>query len=216
MSVASKWNTREYQRIASASHQGDGLVVRFEDGASVSLDSRRVLPAESGRVDWDGMSVNPYELVIPTAGGQIEVSWSTIRVLTDREYAAHLAAAAEAQASQIGLRIKQLREARGLSSKELAERAGITPQSLSRIEHGRHDVVFTTLRRIVAAMGCSLRDLAEFSARTGFFRRSAVSGARRSDRANQRPICWSASGTGGSGRCHSQAARSRNPGNTAE
>jgi hypothetical protein len=39
-------------------------------------------------------------------------------------------------------------------------RAGIHPQSLSRIEHGQHDVVFTTLRRVLAAMGCSLRDLA--------------------------------------------------------
>jgi DNA-binding Xre family transcriptional regulator len=161
MSVATKWNTREYQRIASANHQGDKLVVRFEDGAWASLDRRRVLPAESEHVDWDAMSVNAYELVIPTAGGRIEVPWSTIRVLTDREYAAHLAAAAEDQARLIGLRIKQLREARGLSSKELAERAGITPQSLSRIEHGRHDVVFTTLQRILAAMGHSLRDLAE-------------------------------------------------------
>jgi DNA-binding Xre family transcriptional regulator len=94
------------------------------------------------------------------SGGHVEIPWSTIRALTDREYAAHLAEAAEEQARQIGLRIRELRELRGLSSNELAERAGITPQSLSRIEHGHHDVVFRTLRRILAAMGCSLRDLA--------------------------------------------------------
>lgn len=37
----------------------------------------------------------------------------------------------------------------------------ITPQSLSRIEHGHHDVAFQTLSRILAAMGCNLRDLAD-------------------------------------------------------
>jgi len=80
-------------------------------------------------------------------------------VLTDGEYAAYLAAAADEQARQVGLRIRALRTSRGLSSKELAERAGIAPQSLSRIEHGRHDVVLTTLQRILAAMGYALKDL---------------------------------------------------------
>ena len=37
----------------------------------------------------------------------------------------------------------------------------ITPQSLSRIEHGHHDVAFLTLSRILAAMGCNLRDPAD-------------------------------------------------------
>ncbi|MGH2388657.1 MAG: helix-turn-helix domain-containing protein, partial [Chloroflexota bacterium] len=47
----------------------------------------------------------------------------------------------------------------GLTGKELADRAGITPQSLSRIEHGRHDIVFTTLKRLLAPMGYGLADL---------------------------------------------------------
>ena len=161
MSIATKWDTRAYQRIASVEHDGSKLVVGFEDGSRVSLDARRVLPADASHVEWGALTFDPYEVVVPTAGGQVEVPWSTIRLLTDREYAAHLAAAAEEQGRQIGLRLKELRESRHLTSKEVAERAGITPQSLSRIEHGRHDVVFTTLRRILAAMGCSLADLAD-------------------------------------------------------
>jgi DNA-binding Xre family transcriptional regulator len=163
MSVATKWDTREYQRIAAVERDGEALVVCFEDGSRVSVDPRILLPASS-TVDWDGLTANPYEIVVPGADGPMEVSWAAIRALTDRDYAAHLAAAAEEQARQVGLRIKELRQQRGLSSKELAERAGIAPQSLSRIEHGRHDVVFTTLRRILAAMGCSLRDLAKADA----------------------------------------------------
>jgi transcriptional regulator with XRE-family HTH domain len=164
MSVATKWDTREYQRIATVERGGETLIVSFEDGSRVRVDPRRLLPASS-TVHWDALTANPYEIVVPSADGPVEISWASIRALTDRDYAAHLAAAAEEQARMVGSRIKELRQRRGLSGKELAERAGIAPQSLSRIEHGRHDVVFTTLRRILAAMGCSLRDVVEVDTR---------------------------------------------------
>lgn len=160
MSATTRWDVREYQRIASVSRHGDELVVQFEDGSRVNVDAQRILPADTRLAQWDAMTFNPYEIVVPTLGGEVEVPWSIIRVLTDKEYSAYLAGAAEEEARQIGLRIKELRTNRNLSSKELAERASITPQSLSRIEHGRHDVVFTTLQRLLAAMGYTLKDLA--------------------------------------------------------
>ncbi|MDZ7291618.1 MAG: helix-turn-helix domain-containing protein [candidate division KSB1 bacterium] len=96
---------------------------------------------------------------MPTEKGELEISWSTIRTLSDAEYSARMASVAEEQAKKIGYRIRELRQRRGLKSKELAERAGITPQSLSRIENGRHDVVFKTLQKILGAMGFGLKDL---------------------------------------------------------
>ncbi len=159
MSATTKWDALEYQRIIAAERRGDALHVRFEDGARVVVDIQHVLPDIRGP-QWEAMIVNPFEVVIPTLEGQAEVPWSTIRLLTDRDYSAHLAEVADEEAKQIGLRLKELRTRRNLTSKELAERAGITPQSLSRIEHGRHDVVFTTLRRLLAAMGYGLKDLA--------------------------------------------------------
>lgn len=159
MTVAMKWDRQEFQRMGSVNHRAGQIVVQFEDGSRVTIDAARVLPPDARSVEWSNLSYTPYEIVIPTADGEVEVPWSTIRLLTDKEYSAHLAAAAEEQARLIGLRIKELRKSRDLSSKELAERAGITPQSLSRIEHGRHDVVFTTLQRLLAAMGYTLKDL---------------------------------------------------------
>src|SRR5205823_2092005 len=112
-------------------------------------------------VQWETLEFDQYQITASTLDDEsIEIPWSTIRVLTDEAYSTHLAHAAEEQARQIGLRIRELRDSRQLSSKDLAERAGITPQSLSRIENGRHDVVYTTLQRLLAAMGYSLRDLA--------------------------------------------------------
>jgi transcriptional regulator with XRE-family HTH domain len=161
MTVSTKWDTPEYQRMASVDYRAGQLIVRFEDGSRVTVDAEQVLPPDARAVEWGDLSFTPYEIVVPEANGKVEVPWSTIRLLMDKEYSAHLAAVAEEQARLIGLRIKELRKSRNLSSKELAERAGITPQSLSRIEHGHHDVVFTTLQRLLAAMGYTLKDLAE-------------------------------------------------------
>lgn len=156
-----KWDRPEYQRIARAEHRGDEVAVTFEDGSQVTLKTEQLVSEHVSGVNWSGLKYNLFEIIVPTADdSQLEVPWSTIRALRDKDFSSHLARVAEEEARQIGLRLKELREARGISSKELAERAGITPQSLSRIENGRHDVTFTTLRRILAAMGCSLKDLA--------------------------------------------------------
>lgn len=155
-----KWDTKEYRRMVSASYRDGKLIVLFEDGTWVDLKADRLIPPETRGAQWERLSVSPYEITLPTEDGEVEIPWSTVRAVTDKEYSAHLADAAEEEARQIGLRIRELRESRNLTSKDLAERAGITPQSLSRIELGRHDVVFTTLQRILAAMGCSLKDLA--------------------------------------------------------
>jgi DNA-binding Xre family transcriptional regulator len=155
----SQWTHQGYQRIAGARYDAGQLTVQFEDGSSANLKAESLLPSHASDVDWDAMAVDPYEIAVPSATGPVEIPWSTVRALTDSEYSAHLADVAEEQARQIGLRIRELREQRHLSSKGLATRAGIAPQSLSRIEHGHHDVVFTTLQRILAAMGCGLQDL---------------------------------------------------------
>ncbi len=159
MLTAPQWEATEYQRIASVTLDGDRLIVLFEDNSRATVETGRLLPPGVEAARWADLTFNPYEILVATNGDVVEIPWSTIRVLTDRDYSVYLADAAEEQARQIGLRIKELREARNLSGRDLAERAGITPQSLSRIEHGRHDVVYTTLQRLLSAMGHDLRAL---------------------------------------------------------
>lgn len=159
LAAPAKWDTKAYRRMVSARYQDGKLRVLFEDGAWVDLKPEQVLPPDTNGIQWERLSTAPYEITVPSEHGDVAIPWSTVRAVTDKEYSAHLVDAAEEQARQIGRRIRELRESRGLTSKELAGRAGIAPQSLSRIELGRHDVVFTTLQRILAAMGCSLKDL---------------------------------------------------------
>lgn len=159
--LVQKWNETNYQTISSVSTHDDELSVTFADGTTVTIRTEQVLPLEVNNPSWDSLRFDASEIVVPTAEGETEIPWTTIRLLTDKEFAVHWANTAEEQAKEVGLQLRELRKRRGLSSKDVAERAGISAQSLSRIELGQHDVVFTTLRKILAAMGCSLQDLSQ-------------------------------------------------------
>lgn len=58
-----------------------------------------------------------------------------------------------------GRRIRYVRELRGMSGMQVAQRAGIAGTSLSAIENGRSNPTLMTLGRIATALGCSVRDL---------------------------------------------------------
>jgi transcriptional regulator with XRE-family HTH domain/Zn-dependent peptidase ImmA (M78 family) len=154
-----KWDKPDYQRIARADFRASRVEVQFEDKSVATLTFDQLAPKNATDLRWLKASYTPYELIVPTSSDDLEIPWTTIRTLSDRDFSNHLAKSADQEARHIGVRLKELRESRDLSSKDLAERAGIAPQSLSRIENGRHDVTFTTLQRILTAMGCSLNDL---------------------------------------------------------
>jgi transcriptional regulator with XRE-family HTH domain len=58
-----------------------------------------------------------------------------------------------ADEDHVGARVRELRSARGLSARELASRAGVTPAYLSRLENGRLSPTVSTLTRVMRAMG---------------------------------------------------------------
>jgi transcriptional regulator with XRE-family HTH domain/Zn-dependent peptidase ImmA (M78 family) len=156
--TSAQWDEPTYQRLAHAHGEGFDLVVKFENGDDICIDARRLVDLDRPP-EWRQLVVGDLEIEIPTDAGAIAISWLDLRALTDTEFAGHLAQQADEQAQQVGHRLRLLRERRGLRSGELAKRAGISAQSLSRIERGRHDVVFSTLQRLLAAMNYDLSDL---------------------------------------------------------
>ena len=54
---------------------------------------------------------------------------------------------------KIGTQVKRAREQALLTQEELAERAGIGPATLNRIERGRVEPQFRTIRKIAKALG---------------------------------------------------------------
>jgi transcriptional regulator with XRE-family HTH domain len=161
------WENRKYRQIENAMLREAMLLVQFKDGSLVEVMTNRLLPPDVPNGQWENLEIAPNEIRAIVGGKQVEVSWNLIRLLTDSAYSSYEAERAEEQAKTVGMRIRSLREAKALTSKDLAQRAGISAQSLSRIENGKHDVVFTTLQRILAAMGCTLRDLAEAPVASG-------------------------------------------------
>lgn len=154
------WDTREYVTITRAFERNGKLFVSFADASHAVLDAAQVLPPDTGVPHWKDLAFTDREVLVPTSRKDVEIPWITIRSLSDERFRSHLTRAAEEEARQVGQRLRRLRKQRHLSAKEVAKRAGITPQSLSRIENGHHDVVFATLRRILSAMGSSLKELA--------------------------------------------------------
>lgn len=54
-------------------------------------------------------------------------------------------------------RVKQLREAKGWSAKELARRSGISIDTIKRLEDGNRDTIYwNTLRKLAAALECKV------------------------------------------------------------
>lgn len=161
------WYTRDYPRIVSATHRSGVLTVEFADGstARVRVEELRADPATSP--NWDGLTHNDYEIVVPTAAGDLEIPWDVVRALTDPAFEQHLAASADASAKRIGVRIRELREGLRLDKPDLAERAGIPSAQLTRIEAGNDGISLPTLERIVSAMGYDMRVFAVDGAEEG-------------------------------------------------
>ena len=59
------------------------------------------------------------------------------------------------------MRIKELRQAAGMTQAELAEKIGLSLQAISHYETGRRQITVSKLVAIATALGCSLDDLCE-------------------------------------------------------
>jgi transcriptional regulator with XRE-family HTH domain len=61
----------------------------------------------------------------------------------------------------MGIRLRAIREKKGLSLRVLAEKAGVTFASINRIELGKASPRYATLEKLSKALGVSVRDLIE-------------------------------------------------------
>lgn len=60
------------------------------------------------------------------------------------------------RAIRLAFEIRRLREARGLSQRELAERVGTTQSAIARLEAGKISPSLPTLDRVAGALGAEL------------------------------------------------------------
>ncbi len=152
-----------YLEIKRTSVSEKVLHVTFGNGESIELPTAKLtLPRVPTAIHWTQARVNEFgtAIVVPAKPDDVEIPADLLRRLTDRQFADHVVGLATEQARLIGSRLKQLRQARGLTQAAVARLAQIEPANLSRIENGKFDVASRTLWRILAAIGCSVADLA--------------------------------------------------------
>ncbi len=58
-----------------------------------------------------------------------------------------------------GIRLKELRKAKGLTQQALAEKADIDDKHLCRIENGKYFPNYTTLNKLLAALGVTIEEV---------------------------------------------------------
>jgi len=62
---------------------------------------------------------------------------------------------------RFAMRLKTLREARGLTQEELAAKVGVSRAYLARLEMGRHDPPLSRLRKLARALRVKIAQLVE-------------------------------------------------------
>jgi len=83
-------------------------------------------------------------------------SWSDLRGRRMRSPAARAGYEHARAAYEVGRMVRELREARGLSQRELAERMGTTQSVVGRLEAGGSRPTIVTLERVAHALGLRL------------------------------------------------------------
>ena len=62
---------------------------------------------------------------------------------------------------QLGMKLKRLREGKGLSQDALAKKAKVTREHVNRLEAGRHGPTMAVLQRLAKALGVPVTELLE-------------------------------------------------------
>ena len=58
---------------------------------------------------------------------------------------------------EIGKKIKELREERGLTVRELAEQSGVIYVNISKLENGKYNASIAILNKLLEVLGAELR-----------------------------------------------------------
>lgn len=153
-----RYNTDRMMTVASALEEG--IEVSFADGRSGLIPIAHVPEiTKTGALSSIELP-NPYEMVLETvAGERIEVPWDFARHYCDESYRPRIEAIAAYDRQTLGGRVRDLREAAGLTQDALARTAGVGRITLVRLENGEQSPRLKTLNAVALALGRNVREL---------------------------------------------------------
>ncbi len=146
--------------MTSASPLEEGIEIAFADGCK-GIIPFVATPEIGGLSDLAEIELpNPYQVILRNSSGEVvELPWDFARHYCDAAYQPRVEAFATEGRQSIGARIRQLREAAGLTQEELAAVAGIARVTLVRVEGGDQSPRYETLTSLAKALRRTVADL---------------------------------------------------------
>jgi DNA-binding XRE family transcriptional regulator len=174
--MAKNWD-RAAMRFASAKYvdRQAMLDVTFENGdhflvgvESILSGGGDVSKSRSGRAAmvspraWRRMRIGETGdvLEVPEDGTVIEIPWDRIRAIADPDFRAHLTERAHERAQHIGQRLRAMRLEAGLTPATLAQRVGVSQETIANLEMGKVEPDTDLIQHIAGVLGRRLRDFA--------------------------------------------------------
>ena len=146
--------------MTAASLLEDGIELRFADGSKGVMPYADVPELKERRAVSSLELPNPYEMVVETGSGeQVEIPWDFARHYCDASYRPAIEAIAMQGRQTLGARIRDFREAAGMTQEALARAADIGRVTLVRVEKGEQSPRFKTLDAIARALGRRVSEL---------------------------------------------------------
>jgi len=135
----------------------NSFFIRMENGRPYILPVSDLPEADSSGVTrWLIARNRSYFSVTQESGNRFEVPWDDILFHCEPEYRYYKGKQSQSanrdNLNRIGLAVRRLRETKGYSIQELAQKAGMKRPNLSRLEHGKHQPSLEILERIAEAL----------------------------------------------------------------
>jgi len=145
--------------VVQARLDDEGLRVWFADGVSGVVPSGTVRAHH--RVAPAGVAVPDPHRVVVRFGARVteEFPWDFLRGFCHAGYEQSARAAADVGRANLGGRVRERREKRGLSQTALAQAAGVGRVTLARVEAGSQAASLATLEALARALDLPIADL---------------------------------------------------------
>lgn len=127
---------------------GDGETLLLKRPLSQADDGAEVVSIElSDQADTATLQLE--------SGGRVKIAAAEVRHETSADASGSLGDLSGIDGVRLGARLRELRQAAGLTQAELARRTGIHRPNIARVEAGRHTPSLETLSRLASAIGVS-------------------------------------------------------------
>lgn len=154
-----KNTTCRFARLGLASDK-KAILCRLTNGAFYELP----VDAFSAAEDWDGTGANAVDIIdggygallVLQSGKRIDFATDFVLHHCEPAYAYHRT---KVKPSRLGARIREIRQAKGLSMNQVEKKTGIKQPNLSRLESDKHVPSIETLTIIAKALGVSVAEL---------------------------------------------------------